>query len=107
MSSFFGGELVGPEEDGGQFGGFPIKEDAEHFLSLKFPPMANGAVPLIDVSRDYGDIVHGAFLAPEQYSGRFIQAYSQATTMKDLVDAFHQGVCKSVLQVLGPPRRGC
>lgn len=76
---------------GGQFGDFPIKEDAEKYLTFKFPPMASAEVPLIDMARDYGDIVHGVFLAPEQHSGKFIQAYSQATTMQKLVDDFQKG----------------
>lgn len=97
MSSFLEGELVGPEPDGGQFGGFPIKEDAEGFLSFKFPAMADGELPLIDMDRDYGDIVHGVFLAPQQHSGQFIQAYSQAITLQNLVHEFQRGTCSNEL----------
>ncbi|CAI6096893.1 unnamed protein product [Clonostachys chloroleuca] len=73
------------------FGGFPFSPDEEGYLTLKCPRWGgNEEIPFISIGDDYGDIVHGIFLSPEDYNGQLIQAVSQSATATQLVEAFQK-----------------
>lgn len=73
------------------FGGFPFSPDEEGYLTLKCPRWGgNEEIPFISIGDDYGDIVHGVFLSPEDYNGQLIQAISQSATATQLVEAFQK-----------------
>ncbi|KAF7549588.1 hypothetical protein G7046_g8289 [Stylonectria norvegica] len=72
-------------------GGFPFAADEESYLTLSVPRWGgNNEMPFVSIIDDYGDIVHGVFLAPEQYNGRLIQGISTSSTPEALVSAFEK-----------------
>ncbi|POR37239.1 NmrA family protein [Tolypocladium paradoxum] len=72
-------------------GGFPFNADDEGFLTLHVPRWGgNDEIPFIAIEDDYGDFVHGVFLHPEAYNGRFIQAISETAKPEKLVDEFQK-----------------
>ncbi|KAF7542925.1 hypothetical protein G7Z17_g11162 [Cylindrodendrum hubeiense] len=72
-------------------GGFPFDADEEGYLTLKVPRWGgNEEIPFISIIEDYGDIVHGVFLAPEKYNGRLVQAISASETTDKFVSDFQK-----------------
>ncbi|KAF9891229.1 hypothetical protein FE257_004793 [Aspergillus nanangensis] len=74
------------------FGGFAKQVDAEGFLTWKTPPMGNEpeSVPWLAVADDYGDIVHGVFLEPERWDGKYVDAVSESQGFADLTATFQE-----------------
>lgn len=48
-------------------------------------------MPLISIADDFGDIVHGLFLDPEQNNGKVVQAFSDMVKFDDIVKQFSEG----------------
>ena len=72
-------------------GGFPFTADEEGYLTLHTPRWGgNNQIPFISIIEDYGDLVHGVFLAPEKYNGRLIQGISASETPETLVSVFEK-----------------
>ncbi|KAH6980631.1 hypothetical protein BKA56DRAFT_616474 [Ilyonectria sp. MPI-CAGE-AT-0026] len=73
------------------FGGFPYVQDDEGFLTFHVPAWGgNEQVPYLCMNRDYGDIVHGVFLNPEEYDRKFVQAFSEPRTHHDVTNTFEK-----------------
>ncbi|CAM1500601.1 Fc.00g097630.m01.CDS01 [Cosmosporella sp. VM-42] len=72
-------------------GGFPFTADEEGYLTLHTPRWGgNNQIPYVSIIEDYGDLVHGVFLAPEKYNGRLIQGISASETPETLVSIFEK-----------------
>ena len=54
-------------------------------------------MPFIAVADDYGDIVHGALLAPEKWNGKLIQGVSDIKSFDELTQSFERGMFTSLL----------
>lgn len=80
-------------------GGFPFAPDSEGYLTLHVPRWGgNNQIPFISIIEDYGDLVHGVFLAPEKYNGRLVQGISASETPETFVSIFEKGKrCRSLL----------
>ncbi|KAH7148454.1 hypothetical protein EDB81DRAFT_463608 [Dactylonectria macrodidyma] len=79
------------EEVAPAMGGFPFVTDEEGYLTLHVPRWGgNEEIPFISIIEDYGDLVHGVFLAPEKYSGRLVQGISDSRTADHLVSGFQK-----------------
>ncbi|KAH7114811.1 hypothetical protein EDB81DRAFT_702350 [Dactylonectria macrodidyma] len=79
------------EEVAPLFGGFPFTADKEGYLTLRIPRWGgNEEMPFISISDDYGDLVHGVFLAPETYNRRLVQAISSSATAGRLTADFQE-----------------
>ena len=75
------------------FGGFPLVEDKEGYLTWEIPHWGGpDRVPWISVADDYGDMVHGVFLNPEKWKGRTLQGVSDINSFGGLVEEFEKGV---------------
>jgi hypothetical protein len=48
-------------------------------------------VPFISIGDDYGDIVHGIFLEPENWNGKLVQGVSDIKSLDEVVAAFERG----------------
>lgn len=80
------------EETAPLLGGFPYVPGEDGTFTLRMPHWGgNGKMPFISVGDDFGDIVHGVFLAPEEYDGRFVQVASQLAKPEEMVAAFTKG----------------
>lgn len=73
-------------------GGFPLYTDEEGYLTFRFPQWGGqGEIPFIAIEDDYGDLVHGVFLDPKRYNGKFIHGMSHAATPVQAVESFEKG----------------
>ncbi|RSL75630.1 hypothetical protein CEP51_010688 [Fusarium floridanum] len=74
------------------FGGFATTPDAEGFLTYRVPAMGNDpeSVPWLAVADDYGDFVHGVFLDPERWNGRYIHGVSESASFAGLTAKFQE-----------------
>ncbi|KAK7408689.1 hypothetical protein QQX98_009157 [Neonectria punicea] len=80
------------------FGGLPYFPDEEGYLTLHWPHWGgNDEAPLAAIGADFGDYVHGVFLQPWKYHGKFIQGFSQSRSLDD--------VAKDVQEVTGKKAR--
>lgn len=80
------------EEFAPMLGGFPFGEDDEGFMTLRVPRWGgNDEIPFISIIDDYGDLVHGVFLAPEMFNGRLVQGISASATAEQLTSEFQKG----------------
>ena len=66
---YFEGLLVEEYADG--FGGFPFHPDEEGYLTFRVPRWGPDN-SWIGVADDFGDIVHGVFLDPENFNGKMV-----------------------------------
>lgn len=75
------------------FGGFAKRVDDEGYLTWKTPRMGNEpeSVPWLAAADDYGDLVHGVLLDPEEYNGRFIDGVSESMGFAELTSTFQSG----------------
>ncbi len=75
-------------------GGFPFESDEEGYYTLRLPRWGgNEEINFISIGDDYGDLVHGVLLNPEQYNGQLVQGSSYVATETQLVQAFEKGKC--------------
>lgn len=74
------------------FGGFATTPDADGFLTYRVPAMGNDpeSVPWLAVADDYGDFVHGVFLDPERWNGRYIHGVSESASFAGLTAKFQK-----------------
>lgn len=78
------------------FGGFPLFEDNEGYMTWKIPHWGGpDRVPWISVADDYGDMVHGVFLDPEKWKGKKLQGVSDISSFGDMVQDFENGMYAS------------
>ncbi|OJJ67586.1 hypothetical protein ASPBRDRAFT_47640 [Aspergillus brasiliensis CBS 101740] len=71
------------------FGGFPIKQDEEGYLTYRIPLWGGREdAPWISVTDDLGDIVHGIFLNPLRWNGRLVQANGDISSFSEIVSKF-------------------
>ena len=81
------------------FGGFPLFEDKEGYLTWELPKWGGpDNVPWVSVADDYGDIVHGVFLNPEKWNGKKVHGISDITSHEDMVKEFENGIYTLTLQ---------
>lgn len=95
-------ENFGNENAGDLWGGFPHhastspevkKKHGENTLVLRAPKWGGREdIPLIDITNDYGDIVHAVFLEPGAWNGKSIQAVSDIRSWSEVVQAFQKGM---------------
>lgn len=86
-------------------GGFPFVADDEGYLTLRVPRWGgNDEIPFISIIEDYGDLVHGVFLAPEKYNGRLLQGISSSATPEQLVSDFQKGMAPKLPFVIEDSR---
>ncbi|PVI04426.1 NAD(P)-binding protein [Periconia macrospinosa] len=88
-------------------GGFPSQVDTspevkekygENMLVLHVPKWGGREdVPFIDITNDYGDIVHAVFLEPSVWDGKSIQAVSDIRSWSDAVEAFQKVTHKNAI----------
>ncbi|KAK7397518.1 hypothetical protein QQX98_013113 [Neonectria punicea] len=72
-------------------GGFPFVADEEGYLTLHVPRWGgNEEIPFVSIIEDYGDLVHGVFLAPKKYNGRLVQGISSSATAEQFVSDFQK-----------------
>ncbi|GKZ25466.1 hypothetical protein AbraIFM66951_003331 [Aspergillus brasiliensis] len=73
------------------FGGFPLNEDEEGYLTFTSPRLGGpGEVPWIAVAEDFGDQIHGLFLDPAPYHGRTVQLFSDAVPLEVVTQTFSE-----------------
>lgn len=66
--------------------------DEEGQLTLRVPRWGgDDKIPFIGIGDDYGDIVHGVLLSPEEYNGQLVQGVSVAATAHELTAEFEKG----------------
>ncbi|KAI5795242.1 NmrA family protein [Geopyxis carbonaria] len=86
-------------------GGFPFRalgEGGEYVLAYPAWGPAGARVPLIDVARDFGDVVHGVFKDPEKWDGKSVQAVSEELSYAEIVEGFEKVTGKrAVVQTVG------
>ena len=74
------------------FGGFPYIPSEDGTLVFRSPKWGGKEdVPFISISDDYGDIVHGIFLEPENWNGKLVQAVSDIKSWDLTISAFERG----------------
>ena len=74
-------------------GGFPYTPSDEGVLVLRMPKWGGKEdVPFIAIADDYGDIVHGALLAPEKWNGKLIQGLSDIKSFGEVTQSFERGM---------------
>lgn len=68
-------------------------KDSEGYLTWKTPSMGNDpeSVPWLAVADDYGDFVHGVFLEPERWNGRYLHGVSESASFAGLTATFQKG----------------
>lgn len=80
------------EELAPAIGGFPFVVDEEGQLTLRVPRWGgDDKIPFIGIGDDYGDIVHGVLLSPEEYNGKLVQGVSVSATAHELTAEFGKG----------------
>nr|E1ACP6.1 RecName: Full=NmrA-like family domain-containing oxidoreductase notA; AltName: Full=Notoamide biosynthesis cluster protein A [Aspergillus sp. MF297-2]ADM34134.1 NmrA family protein [Aspergillus sp. MF297-2] len=73
-------------------GGFPYFQDEDGFRTLHLPRWGTHTdmpIPWISLEDDFGDIVHGIFLEPENYNRRVVPTVSDVCTYPEVMDAVH------------------
>lgn len=76
-------------------GGFPYFPDAEGYLSLHLPQwgdQTDEGVPFLSVENDFGDLVHGILLRPDEWNGTWVQGFSELCTLPRFVEVFSEGM---------------
>ncbi|CAO2651410.1 Nn.00g039800.m01.CDS01 [Neocucurbitaria sp. VM-36] len=77
------------------FGGFPYIPSEDGTLVLHVPKWGGKEdVPFISIGDDFGDIVHGIFLAPEKWNGKLVQGVSDIESFDDVTAAFERATGK-------------
>ncbi|CAH0046243.1 unnamed protein product [Clonostachys solani] len=74
------------------FGGFAMIKDADGYLTWATPRMGNDpeSVPFLAAADDYGDFVHGVFLDPEAWNGKYIHGVSESSSFSNMTDIFER-----------------
>ncbi|KAJ6119518.1 hypothetical protein N7523_003798 [Penicillium sp. IBT 18751x] len=73
------------------FGGFPHFPDDQGIRTFRVPYWGGEErVPFLSVVEDWGDIVHGIFLDPSRWNGRFVHGISTICSFDQLVQDFQQ-----------------
>lgn len=71
------------------FGGFPHFPDEEGYLTFRVPYWGGEEhVPWLSITDDFGDIVHGIFLDPQQWNGHFVHGVSHICSFEQIVADF-------------------
>ena len=76
-------------------GGFPYFPDDDGFRTLHVPQWGADTdmpLPWISLEDDYGDVVHGIFLEPENYDGQVIPVVSDIRTYPEVVETLQSGM---------------
>ena len=74
------------------FGGFPYVPSEDGTLVFRVPKWGGKEdVPFIAMGDDFGDIVHGIFLAPEKWNGKLVQCVSDIESFDDIAASFERG----------------
>ncbi|KAH8702908.1 hypothetical protein GQ44DRAFT_753360 [Phaeosphaeriaceae sp. PMI808] len=72
-------------------GGFPFIPSEDGTLVLRVPKWGGKErVPFIAIGNDFGDIVHGVLLEPENWNGTLVQGVSDVMSFDGLVAAFER-----------------
>ncbi|KNG88354.1 NmrA-like family protein [Aspergillus nomiae NRRL 13137] len=67
------------------FGGFPTTPDEEGYITFRAPLWGDDEHPsFVSITHDFGDIVHGILLEPEQWDGKSVPAASDVMTFEQL-----------------------
>lgn len=75
------------------FGGFPFIPSEDGTLVWRSPKWGGKEdVPHIAITDDFGDIVHGIFLNPEQWSGKLVQGVSDIRSFEEVMNDFNRGM---------------
>lgn len=77
------------------FSGFPLHTDEDGYMTLSAPRWGreeNIGIPWLCVEKDFGDIVHGMLLSPENFHGKAVPATSDVLSFPDLTAAFQKGM---------------
>ena len=65
-------------------------------MTLRVPNWGgNNEIPFIGIGADFGDLVHGVFLSPEEYNGHLIQGISFSATAEAFVGEFEKGIVRT------------
>jgi hypothetical protein len=73
------------------FGGFPFVPSEDGTLVFRAPLWGGKEdIPFIAIGDDYGDIVHGIFLEPEKWNGKFVQGVSDISSLDDATKTFEK-----------------
>jgi hypothetical protein len=86
---FFEGLLV--PEYAAALGDFPFYADEEGYFTLKVPKRGKDNA-FMAVVEDYGDIVHGVFLGPDNWDGKRVQGVSGIIDWEFIAPAFEKAV---------------
>ncbi|PLB43607.1 NmrA-like family protein [Aspergillus steynii IBT 23096] len=71
------------------FGGFPLVQDSDGYFTFRPPVWGDVELPsFVSVTHDFGDIVHGVLLQPEEWNGKSIPATSDVLSFEDVTAAF-------------------
>lgn len=74
------------------FGGFPLFEDAEGYMTWHIPHWGGpDLVPWISIRDDWGDMIQGVFLNPEKWNGKTLQGVSDPISFGAMCEQFQQG----------------
>ena len=65
---------------------------AENVWRFPSPGLDVPKLAYIAIKEDFGDIVHGVFLAPERWNGKTIPATSELLSYDEVVSAFKKGM---------------
>ncbi|KAF2629474.1 NAD(P)-binding protein [Macroventuria anomochaeta] len=77
------------------FGGFPYIPSADGTLVFRSPKWGGKEdVPFIAIADDFGDIVHGTFLDPENWNGKLVQGVSDIKSFEQAVQSFERATGK-------------
>ncbi|CAG8118819.1 unnamed protein product [Penicillium salamii] len=72
------------------FGGFPHFVDSEGYFTFRVPNWGgDGYVPWLSISDDFGDIVHGIYLDPVRWNGKFVHGISDIRTFENIMMDFN------------------
>ncbi|KAF4156638.1 hypothetical protein CNMCM6069_006536 [Aspergillus lentulus] len=71
------------------FGGFPLSQDSNGYLTYKTPFWSlKEDFPWISIADDFGDLVHGILLQPLRWNHRVVQAVGAITSSAEVVNTF-------------------
>lgn len=74
------------------FGGFPFTPAEDGTLVFRAPLWGGKEdVPFIAIGHDYGDLVHGVFLDPQEWNGKLVQGVSDILSLDEVTKAFERG----------------
>lgn len=75
------------------FGGFPTTPDEEGYITFRAPLWGDDEHPsFVSITHDFGDMVHGILLEPEQWDGKSVPAASDVMTFEQLAQTLQNGI---------------